>query len=98
MRCKYKFPKSRLLACLIKVFIFDRDPQLCEPNWLTIFYNYFLMNFTEIRNRSVDFLYVILMFLSIFLCRLVRLNNSGMDQEKLGHKEFNIVDKDRNMD
>ena len=38
------------------------------------------------------------MFLSIFLCRLVRLNDSGMDQEKLGHKEFNIVDKDRNMD
>lgn len=38
------------------------------------------------------------MFLSIFLCRLVRLSNSEMDQEKLGHKEFNIVDKDRNMD
>lgn len=38
------------------------------------------------------------MFLSIFLCRLIRLSNSEMDQEKLGHKEFNIVDKDRNMD
>lgn len=38
------------------------------------------------------------MFLSIFLCRLVCLNNSEMDQEKLEHKEFDIVDKDRNMD
>lgn len=38
------------------------------------------------------------MFLSIFLCRLVRLNNSEMGQKKLGHKEFDIVDKDRNMD
>lgn len=38
------------------------------------------------------------MFLSIFLCWLVRLNNLEMGQEKLGHKEFDIVDKDRNMD